>query len=245
MKKILSIITVVYNCELYIEECITSVISQLNDNVEYIIIDGGSSDGTLEIIETYEDEIDILISERDNGIGNAFNKGLKCAVGEFSLFVNADDFLEPDAINNFFSVYDKMTDPNSATILYGRCNKVGPDGSFLSQKKNSKLPYFIRLPFYHAATFTSQSYFENHGVFNEDIEIAMDSELYLRGINESELIEIPLTISNQRVGGVSHINRRKGYREYAKYYGLYFKSYPLAYIGLFFKIFVAKIRKNV
>ncbi|HHH72223.1 MAG TPA: glycosyltransferase [Sulfuricurvum sp.] len=93
-----SIVTVVYNGEQHLEQTIRSVLNQNYDNIEYIIIDGASVDGTLQIIRKYEDAIDYWVSEPDNGIYDAMNKGLQCATGDYIGFINADDWYEPDAL---------------------------------------------------------------------------------------------------------------------------------------------------
>jgi len=90
---LISIITVVYNGEEYLEETIQSVINQTYKNIEYIIIDGGSSDGTVDIIKKYEKKIDYWVSEKDEGIYDAMNKGIDVARGEFINFMNADDVI--------------------------------------------------------------------------------------------------------------------------------------------------------
>ncbi|WP_345976368.1 glycosyltransferase family 2 protein [Sulfurimonas sp. HSL3-7] len=94
----ITVITVVYNGEKHLEETIRSVINQTYVNVEYIIIDGGSTDGTLDIIKRYEEKIDYWVSEPDKGIYDAMNKGLACATGDYVAFMNADDWYEPDAL---------------------------------------------------------------------------------------------------------------------------------------------------
>lgn len=92
-KPLISIITVVYNGEKYLAETIQSVINQTYDNIEYIIIDGGSTDGTLDIIRKYEDAIDYWISEQDRGIYDAMNKGLQVCSGDYVWFINAGDMI--------------------------------------------------------------------------------------------------------------------------------------------------------
>ena len=87
----ISVITVVYNNVQFIEQCIQSVINQINKSYEFIIIDGGSTDGTLEIIKKYIKHIDLLISEKDNGIFDAMNKGIINSRGNFKIFLNSDD----------------------------------------------------------------------------------------------------------------------------------------------------------
>ena len=91
----ISIITVCYNSEAHIEEAILSVINQSYDNKEYLVIDGGSKDGTLNIIEKYKDRIDYFVSEPDKGISDAFNKGIKAASGDIIGILNSDDFSIP------------------------------------------------------------------------------------------------------------------------------------------------------
>lgn len=109
-KPLISIITVVYNGEAYLEQTIQSVINQSYDNVEYIVIDGGSNDGTLDIIKKYEQQIDYWVSERDNGIYSAFNKGVRVAQGEWISFLGADDTYLEDAIMDYIQYLGKCHD---------------------------------------------------------------------------------------------------------------------------------------
>ena len=95
----ISIITITFNSEKTLEETIESVLSQNYPNLEYLIIDGGSSDGTLEIVKRYKDKIDFVISEPDRGISDAFNKGIRYATGEIVGIINSDDLLLPDALH--------------------------------------------------------------------------------------------------------------------------------------------------
>ncbi|KHG33837.1 MAG: hypothetical protein OA34_08170 [Sulfurospirillum sp. MES] len=102
-KPLISVITVVYNGERHLEETIQSVINQTYDNVEYIIIDGGSTDGTLDIIKKYEDKIDYWVSEKDNGIYDAMNKGICLSFGEWINFMNVGDkFYDKNTLKSTF-----------------------------------------------------------------------------------------------------------------------------------------------
>lgn len=104
-KPLISIITVVYNGEKYLEETIHSVFNQTYDNIEYIIIDGGSSDGTLDIIRKHEDVISYWVSEKDKGIYDAMNKGLQACSGEYVWFINAGDRIyETNIIENILHI---------------------------------------------------------------------------------------------------------------------------------------------
>ena len=95
---LMTVITAVYNGEKTIGVAIKSVISQTWDNIEFIIIDGGSTDKTLQVIKEYDDQIEFWRSEPDNGIADAFNKGLKQATGDYIAFLGSDDWYEPDGI---------------------------------------------------------------------------------------------------------------------------------------------------
>ena len=116
----LSIITVVLNGEKFLEETITSVLNQSYKNFEYIIIDGGSKDNSLEIIKKYEDKIDYWISEKDNGIYDAFNKGMMLASGEYIGIVNSDDKYE----NGAFDILNKyITNFPEKDFIFGSVKK--------------------------------------------------------------------------------------------------------------------------
>ncbi len=116
---LISVITVVLNNEKFIEETILSVLNQSYKNIEYIIIDGGSTDKTIDIIKKYESSIDIWISEKDNGIYDAFNKGMRLANGEMLGFVNSDDILYPEAIQILVN-YIKKSDVD---FIFGSVKK--------------------------------------------------------------------------------------------------------------------------
>jgi len=103
----ISIITVVFNGEKYLTQTIESVIRQNCKNIEYIVIDGGSTDGTIDIIKQYEAHIDYWISEKDNGIYDAMNKGLQAARGKYVAFINADDWYEEGALQKVCDILQK------------------------------------------------------------------------------------------------------------------------------------------
>ena len=119
-KPLISVITVVYNGEKYLEETIQSVINQTYDNVEYIIIDGGSTDGTLDIIKKYEDKIDYWVSERDEGIYDAMNKGITLANGEWLNFMNAGDKFYNQSI--IMEIFKTVQDYD---LIYGPIELIG------------------------------------------------------------------------------------------------------------------------
>lgn len=111
----ISIITVSYNAVDTIEQTILSVINQTYENIEYIIIDGGSTDGTIDIIKKYEDQISYWVSEQDNGIYDAMNKGIDVATGKYLIFIHAGDFLRKNILNDLIAEFRS----NKCTFLYG------------------------------------------------------------------------------------------------------------------------------
>lgn len=124
----ITIVTVCYNCVTEIEDTIKSVIAQSYKDLEYIVIDGASNDGTLDIISKYKKKIDVIVSEPDKGIYDAMNKGIELATGEWINFMNAGDtFFNKDSIKDFFSIAD-VNSPND--ILYGDTILVYPLGLY-------------------------------------------------------------------------------------------------------------------
>jgi glycosyltransferase involved in cell wall biosynthesis len=116
---LITVITAVLNNEKFIEETILSILNQTYKNIEYIIIDGGSTDKTIDIIKKYENAIDLWISEKDNGIYDAFNKGMSLSTGEMLGFVNSDDILYPEAIQILVNYIKK----NDVDFIFGSVRK--------------------------------------------------------------------------------------------------------------------------
>ena len=112
---LISIITVVRNGEVHLEEAIKSVLNQSYGNIEYVVIDGNSTDSTLDIIRKYEDRIDYWISEPDKGISDAFNKGIALCKGEWIGIINADDWYELDTFNNII----QQAKASNSSVIYG------------------------------------------------------------------------------------------------------------------------------
>ena len=119
-----SIITITYNAEKYLERTIQSIISQTYPNIEYVIIDGNSKDGTIQIIEKYRNNIEVLISEPDKGLYDAMNKGLRKATGDYIVFMNAGD-----QINNSHTLEKAMKGSNNADIIYGLAVNIDEKGN--------------------------------------------------------------------------------------------------------------------
>lgn len=146
----ISVITVTYNCKDTIEQTIQNVLKQTYSNVEYIIIDGNSTDGTREIIERYADRLGYWISEPDKGIYDAMNKGLKVATGEWVLFRNSGDyFFEPTTIQQVFEWYED----NGEDLITGGTRNFYHDGYFDSVYRAVSESVWDKALFSHPSTF--------------------------------------------------------------------------------------------
>jgi glycosyltransferase involved in cell wall biosynthesis len=209
---LITVVTIVFNGEQHIEETIKSVISQDYDNVEYIVIDGGSTDGTLDIIRRYEQVIDYWVSEKDRGISDAFNKGVILACGELIAFLNADDFYYDKKV---LSVVSQNYVPNEKILIYGKTKKLTEDNNILD-KKDNEISWCMSIPFSHCSSFLDIKIYKEIGLFSCDFKIAMDVDLLLRSRNKVKLVKINEFLGVQREGGISDKQRLQGYREYVK-----------------------------
>lgn len=217
-KPLISIITVVYNGEKYLEETIQSVINQTYDNVEYIIIDGGSSDKTIEIIKKYEDKISYWVSEKDNGISDAFNKGVKVAKGEYINFQgDGDGFVSPDSLEKVF------TNINSAEDIFvsARIQRVDIDGKELYSSKHikdfNKKSLLLRMSLPHQGLFTHKSYFEKYGFFDVNNTFCMDYDHLLRAYHEfPKVVTKDIVVARWRADGLGNGRILDIFKEYDK-----------------------------
>ena len=212
-KPLISIITVVFNGEQHLEETIQSVINQTYENVEYIIIDGGSSDGTLDIIKKYEDKIDYWVSEKDEGISDAFNKGIKISQGELIGLLNSDDWYEVDAISSIVCSL-KRNMLNQKIILYGDLffpekNKIQKGDQYFFFKI-----LFIMPLLNHPSCFVTRATYKQVGLFNIKLKLAMDFDFLRRAyLANTKFIYIDKLITNMRLTGISNQYKRKAREE--------------------------------
>ncbi len=202
----ISIITITFNSEETLEETIKSVINQDYDNFEYIIIDGGSKDNTLSIVEKYRSRIDYLVSESDKGICDAFNKGIAAATGEIVGIINSDDMLYPGALTHVAAVYQE----SEADIIYGNGKRMFEDGHMEDYipRKLSFMKY--GMPLVHPSTFVTKAAYDKYGKFDLRYKGCMDRELILR-MNSmgAKFHYIEEYLSIYRMGGFSDENYLK------------------------------------
>lgn len=177
-KPLVSIITVVYNGEKFLEETIKSVINQTYTNIEYIIIDGESNDGTINIIKKYEDSISHWISEKDDGIYDAMNKGIDACSGDIIGLINADDWYQLDTVEKVVKAY-LFSDKN--TLFYGDLNVHNDKQTSYVPKQSSDLKILKKgMILNHPTVFVPKIIYEKHGSFSTDYKIASDWDLMLR-----------------------------------------------------------------
>ena len=173
----ISIITVCLNSVKTIEKTIRSVISQGIENLEYIIIDGGSNDGTVDVIRNYSNYITYWVSEPDSGIYNAMNKGLKHATGDVIGILNSDDWYEDRTIKIVESTFINNHD---VEVLFGNITLVDLEGNQKAHENPSFSTLWYQMSVTHPATFVKKDIYEKYGTFNEHYKIAADYELMYR-----------------------------------------------------------------
>ncbi len=196
-----SIITICYNAYCEIEQTIESVSVQTYPNIEYIIVDGGSDDGTLDIVEKYKKCISLVISERDHGISNAFNKGVLKSSGDVILFLNAGDWLLNEyVIAKYIEDYNTFGDDIIFYKAHIEKNKYIPDSKY----NDNEMLIWKKAMVPHQATFVKRDVFEYIGLFNPSLRIRMDYDFFNRAVlaNISHKY-IPKTIVGYKPGGIS------------------------------------------
>lgn len=203
----ISIITVCFNSQQTIRATIKSVLSQSYKQVEYIIIDGASTDNTVKIIKEFSNSIDVFVSESDAGIYDAINKGISKSSGDVVGLLHADDvFDNRSVIDNVMRLFDENVD-----MIYGDINYVDRNDIYRvirrwksDSYKKGKFKWGWMPP--HTGFFMKKSCYLKHGLYNLSLGSSADYELMLRMFELYNLKSkyIPLNITNMRVGGVSN-----------------------------------------
>jgi glycosyltransferase involved in cell wall biosynthesis len=175
-----SIVTISFNQAEFLERAIRSVVEQDYSNIEYIVVDPGSTDGSRDIIEKYRSRISKIIYEKDSGPANGLNKGFAAATGEIFGYINADDAYLPGAISKAVAAFQSRP---RADIIYGHCYIVDREGRLT--RRSRSVPFNLRLYAYggvvvmQQSTFFRRQAFENVGGFNEANRTSWDAELLM------------------------------------------------------------------
>lgn len=246
---ILTIVTVVYNGQEYIEDTIKSVLKLKNKGIEFIIIDGGSTDNTLSIIRQYDQKIDYWISEKDNGIYHAMNKGTQLATGKAIYLLNCGDFVLESGFNELVSKLPSCFDTHGYKfILYGETTWIGKNPAFKFLPKF--MPALGRLPSHQGMIIPRELQLEYP--YDETVSINSDQDfkisMYLKGV---KYIKSDLVVCRCTTGGLSQeiktcsslINKTK--QTYYVFNKNYFILWALLYSSFYFVWNSRKLLKHI
>lgn len=215
---LISIITVVYNGESLLKATLDSAINQTYKNIELVIVDGGSTDNTVAVAKNYSSHIGTLISEKDKGIYDAMNKGIKLAKGEWLYFLNAGDSFYH--INVLESIFAKPI-PEQVQFLYGKVQTVNePSGiDYITGEPVAFVDFFYRYPICHQATFTHRKAFETIGNYHIQYKLAADTEWFARLFKKlpENTLFINEIIAFYDIQGATYHKRMQGYQEYLQF----------------------------
>ena len=211
-KPLISVVTACLNSTNVLERTIQSTLSQDYSNIEYILVDGGSDDGTVDIIRKYENRISRWISEKDKGISDAFNKGLSLSRGDWVAFLNAgDEYHGQDSISRLMSA------SNGYDIVFGGLKhiKINRPPSYYDPMKVDGDAYWLRRSIPHQSSIVSRKVFDNIGDFDINLKYAMDYEHFLRAYRKGyRFFAIMDIITDVRVGGVSSVYWKEQLKEF-------------------------------
>lgn len=203
---LITIITSTYDAAAHLPKAIESVRAQTYGNIEWIVVDGASADGTLDILRQNEDVIDFWLSERDEGIYDAWNKAIRHATGDWVLFLGADDYLwTQDVLQEMAAVLDSAYP--MYRVVYGKValvNRVG-EGIYFSgelwERVRNRFGSVMCLP--HTALFHHRDLFCVHGEFDTSFSISGDYEFLLRELKHREAMFVDRVIAGMSLGGIS------------------------------------------
>lgn len=203
---LVSIVTVSFNCERTIERTIKSVRDQTYKNIEYIIIDGLSTDKTINIIKYYESEFNgnlKWISEIDNGLYHAMNKGVKRATGEFIGILNSDDWYE---LNSVEVIVESFVKDPELQLVHGNMARYNSNNSLISiyGKRTSKFNFLDKTPYSHPTCFIKTGVYKNYGNFDTQFNTASDYDFMLRiYYSNIKTLHIDRLITNVQLVGIT------------------------------------------
>ena len=198
----LTVITIVYNNVRHIERTLQSVINQTYTNLEYIVVDGLSTDGTLDVIHQHKDKIAILISEKDKGIYDAMNKGLALATGDYVIFMNSGDtFYAPDTVKQVFAA------THDADIYYGETEMMDEAGNNLGRRRHQAPEQFTWKDFKYGMSISHQAVYIKRSLaqpYNTKYQLSADIDWILQAAKKAKkIVNVNRYVAKYLVGGMS------------------------------------------
>ncbi len=215
---LIGIITPSYNQAQWLEACILSVLNQTHKNIEYIIIDGGSTDGSKEIIEKYADKLKYWQSKPDGGQADALNQGFKFCKGDLVAYLNADDLFEPHACETVIRAYEVNPE---YSIYYGRCKTINQTGELLKEGMGEQVRYDELLKvgmlpkMYQPACFFNSAYLNRQQFVNAKYNLAFDYDLILSLSQQKTILFLNRDIASYRIHNQSKSSKlaKEAYKE--------------------------------
>lgn len=244
-----SIITVVWNAKDALRSTIENILGQTYPNIEYIVIDGGSTDGSVEVANEYKDRITYYISEKDKGLYDAMNKGYRAATGELVWFINTGDYIEsPDTLTRIYDQWGLLDD-----VYYGETHFIDEAGTILGTRSaltTRKVPKTLTWKsFRHGQVVSHQSIIVKHalaGEFDLNYRVSADVDWGITALKKAtNIINTNMVLTKYLVGGFSKQHQQSGWKErfniFVKHYGWFqavaFHIY-FVWRAVWFKIFV-------
>ena len=208
----ITVVTVSYNSEKTIEDTIKSVLDQKYDNLDYVIVDGCSTDSTMDIVYKYRQYLNTVISEKDKGISDAFNKGIANADGDIIVMINSDDVMIPEALRHVAEAYDGKHDIYCGNVLLEN-PETGYKCREIPSTKFPVTPFFCHVA--HQGMFVSRDAYRRFGGYNVDIRYPMDLDFLMRAYRMGATFKhVDYDIACFRAGGAtsnSIIKKRTDY----------------------------------
>ena len=236
MQKLVSIITVVFNGESVLEKTIQSIINKKTEWIEYVVLDGASTDKTLEIIKCYASDIDVFKSENDNGIYDAMNKAVSLASGKYVLFLNAGDTLQ-------YNFNDILIFKNDFSFIYGNVSLINPKGDFLYTIKSPILnleSFFSKMPICHQTIFYNAKYLKPYNLNYKIIADRVETfRLFQINSNVKYIDEI---IAEYPIGGENHKQYGRHMEEERNFLASLFKQKYLSYYQYQKLVLITKLK---
>jgi len=219
----LSVITIVYNNVRDIERTVLSVLNQSYSNIEYLVIDGASNDGTMDILRQYESRISRLVSEKDKGIYDAMNKGLALATGDYVLFMNSgDEIYSSKTVENIFASGD------DADIYYGETEMFDDSWQSLGRRRHKAPKAFTWKDFKYGMSISHQAIYIRKSLtepYDLTYKLSSDIDWILRAAKKAKkIVNVKAVVAKYLVGGMS---KKKHQQSLAERFSIFVKHYGL------------------